>query len=56
MNFLNRHVGNSKNKILKILNLSEKEIISKVIPANILGNFRISPNSLRIKVLENLKT
>ena len=55
MNFLNRHVGNSKNQILKILNLSEKEIISKVIPANILGNFRDFPQQSENQSLRNLE-
>ena len=55
MNFLNRHVGNSKNKILKILNLSEKEIISKVIPANILGNFRDFPQQSENQSLRKLE-
>ena len=55
MNFLNRHVGNSKNQILKILNLSEKEIISKVIPANILGNFRDFPQQSENQSLRKLE-
>ena len=55
MNFLNRHVGNSKTRILKILNLSEKEIISKIIPSNILTNFKDYPHQTETQSLQKLE-
>ena len=55
MNFLNRHVGNSKNQILKILSLSEKEIISKIIPSNILSNFKDYPHQTETQSLHKLE-
>jgi glycine dehydrogenase len=55
MNFLNRHVGNSKNHILKILNLSESEIISKIIPSNILSNFKDYPHQSETHSLNKLE-
>ena len=58
MNFLRRHVGNSKKQIdntLEILKISNKEIISKVIPSNILGNFQEFPQQSEAESLNNLK-
>ena len=58
MNFLNRHVGNSKSQvkqILKILNLKDKEIVSNIIPKNILSNFKEFPPKSEIDNLKNLE-
>ena len=43
-------MGNSKSQvkqILKILNLKDKETVSKIIPENILGNFNEFHQNLR---------
>lgn len=58
MSFLRRHVGNSKtqiDRILKTLGVSNKELIEKVIPENIHGDFKKYTPLLEHESLQGLK-